>query len=121
MRSGVTAYILLWLPGSCSSAAQRSCHLRSNTAFRPRHGSITLSARALNKLRPAGGTAATSLQIFYDLNDMDSRSSNKIKGSLHEAKGKNKQDTGKVTGNRDLEERGAAEKTGGKVEKKVGD
>jgi uncharacterized protein YjbJ (UPF0337 family) len=78
-------------------------------------------ARALNKLRPAGGTAATSLQIFYDLNDMDSSSSNKIKGSLHEAKGKIKQDTGKVTGNRDLEERGAAEKTGGKVEKKVGD
>jgi len=31
------------------------------------------------------------------------------------------EDTGKATGNRDLEDRGAAEKTGGKVKKKVGD
>lgn len=52
---------------------------------------------------------------------MDSSTSDKIKGSLHEAKGKIKEETGKVTGNRDLEGRGAAEKTGGKVEKKVGD
>jgi len=36
-------------------------------------------------------------------------------------KGKIKEQTGKATGNRDLEERGKAEKTSGKVEKKIGD
>ncbi len=52
---------------------------------------------------------------------MDSSTNDKTKGSLHEAKGKIKEETGKFTNNRDLEERGAAEKTGGKVRKKVGD
>jgi uncharacterized protein YjbJ (UPF0337 family) len=52
---------------------------------------------------------------------MDSSAKDKLKGGLHEAKGKIKEETGKATGNRDLEHRGAAEKTAGKVEKKVGD
>ena len=52
---------------------------------------------------------------------MDSSSKDKAKGGFQEAKGKIKEETGKATGNRDLEDRGAAEKTGGKVRKKVGD
>jgi uncharacterized protein YjbJ (UPF0337 family) len=55
------------------------------------------------------------------LNGMDSSTKDKTKGRLHEAKGKMKEEAGKAIGNRDLEERGAAEKTGGKVERKVGD
>jgi len=38
---------------------------------------------------------------------------------LHEAKGKIKEEAGKLTGNKDLQERGTVEKTGGKVEKKA--
>lgn len=52
---------------------------------------------------------------------MDSSASDKLKGAFHEAKGKIKEETGKATGNEDLEARGVAEKTAGKVEKKVGD
>jgi uncharacterized protein YjbJ (UPF0337 family) len=52
---------------------------------------------------------------------MDSSTKDKAKGSLHEAKGKIKEKVGQATKDRDLEDRGAAEKTGGKVEKKIGD
>ncbi len=52
---------------------------------------------------------------------MDSSAKDKLQGGLHETKGKIKEETGKMTGNRDLEARGAGEKTAGKVEKKVGD
>lgn len=52
---------------------------------------------------------------------MDSSSKDKTKGAFHEAKGKIKEETGKMTGNRDLEARGAAEKNAGKVQKKTGD
>lgn len=52
---------------------------------------------------------------------MDSSTKDKIEGTLHEAKGKVKEEVGKAVGNRDLEARGEAEKTGGKVEQKVGD
>ncbi len=44
-----------------------------------------------------------------------------MSGGFHEAKGKIKEEAGKVTGNEDLEASGAAEKAGGKVEEKVGD
>ena len=36
-------------------------------------------------------------------------------------KGKVKEETGKATGNPDLRDRGKAEKTGGKVQRKIGD
>lgn len=52
---------------------------------------------------------------------MDSSTTDKIKGNLHEAKGKVKEETGKAIGNPDLQDRGTGEKIGGKVEKKVGD
>lgn len=52
---------------------------------------------------------------------MDSSTNDKIKGGLHEAKGKIKEKAGEATGNPDLRDRGTAEKVGGKVQSKVGD
>jgi uncharacterized protein YjbJ (UPF0337 family) len=45
----------------------------------------------------------------------------KIEGKVHEAKGALKETAGKATDNPDLETEGAAEKIGGKVQKKIGD
>lgn len=45
----------------------------------------------------------------------------KIEGKVHEVKGALKETAGKATNNPDLETEGAAEKIGGKVQKKVGD
>ena len=52
---------------------------------------------------------------------MDSSTHDKAQGTAKEAVGKVKEETGKAIGNRDLEDRGAGEKVGGKVERKVGD
>jgi len=52
---------------------------------------------------------------------MDSSTHDKVKGTAKEAIGKVKEETGKAIGNQDLEDRGTAEKVGGKVERKVGD
>ncbi len=52
---------------------------------------------------------------------MRSSTKDKIKGSLLEAKGKVKEESGKAVGNPDLRDRGTGEKVAGKVQKKVGD
>ena len=52
---------------------------------------------------------------------MKSSTTDKIQGAAHEAKGKIKEVAGKVIGNPDLQDRGAAEKIAGKVQRKVGD
>jgi uncharacterized protein YjbJ (UPF0337 family) len=52
---------------------------------------------------------------------MNSSTTDKVKGTAKEATGKVKEETGKAVGNPNLEDRGAAEKIGGKVERKVGD
>ena len=52
---------------------------------------------------------------------MDSSKSDRIKGGLHEAKGKIKEKAGEAIGNPDLRDRGTAEKAGGKVQRKVGE
>ena len=52
---------------------------------------------------------------------MDSSTNDKVKGGLHEAKGKIKEKAGEATGNPDLRDRGTAEKAGGEVQGKVGD
>lgn len=44
-----------------------------------------------------------------------------IKGRMEEAKGKIKEATGRVTGNPDLQNRGAIDKATGKVQKNLGD
>lgn len=52
---------------------------------------------------------------------MRSSTKDKIKGSLLEAKGKVKEESGKAVGNPDLRDRGTGEKVAGKIQKKVGD
>ena len=52
---------------------------------------------------------------------MNESTKDKIEGTLHEAKGKVKEETGKAIGNPDLQDRGTGEKIAGKVQKKVGD
>ena len=52
---------------------------------------------------------------------MKSSTKDKIQGTLNEAKGKVKEETGKATRNPDLRDRGTVEKAGGKIQRKVGD
>jgi uncharacterized protein YjbJ (UPF0337 family) len=51
---------------------------------------------------------------------MKTGTKDKVEGSFHEAKGKLKEVTGKVTGKADLEVAGNNEKVDGKIQKKVG-
>ena len=52
---------------------------------------------------------------------MKESTKDKVEGTLREAKGKVKEETGKAVGNPDLRDRGTGEKVAGKVQKKVGD
>ena len=52
---------------------------------------------------------------------MNSSTNDKIKGRIHEAKGKVKEEAGEAIGNPDLRDRGTTEKVAGKVQNKVGD
>ena len=45
----------------------------------------------------------------------------KIKGTFEEAKGGAKEKAGEATGDPDMQDRGTVEKTGGKIQRKVGD
>ncbi len=53
-------------------------------------------------------------------NTIHQSTKDQVKGGLHEAKGTVKQKVGEMVGNRDLAKEGRAEKTEGKVQKKVG-
>ncbi|HSH40881.1 MAG TPA: CsbD family protein [Arenicellales bacterium] len=46
---------------------------------------------------------------------------NQIKGRINKAKGQVKEVTGRVIGNKELEQKGSAQKAGGKVESGYGD
>ena len=52
---------------------------------------------------------------------MRSSTKDKIEGSVGEAKGKVKEESGKAIGNPNLQDRGTSEKVAGKVQKKIGD
>jgi uncharacterized protein YjbJ (UPF0337 family) len=52
---------------------------------------------------------------------MKSSTKDKVKGMVHEAKGRLKEKAGSATRDADLQDRGTAEKVGGKIQKKVGD
>ena len=52
---------------------------------------------------------------------MKSSTKDKIKGSLREAKGKVKEESGRAIGNPNLRDRGTGEKVAGKIQKKIGD
>jgi uncharacterized protein YjbJ (UPF0337 family) len=51
---------------------------------------------------------------------MNDSTNDQIQGKLHEVKGKIKEMAGKAANNPKLETQGAAEKLGGKLQKKVG-
>ena len=51
---------------------------------------------------------------------MSTSTTDEIKGTFHQVKGKIKEKVGQITNNPDLEAEGQAEHTAGKVEKKVG-
>jgi uncharacterized protein YjbJ (UPF0337 family) len=51
---------------------------------------------------------------------MKSSMKDKVKGTLHEAKGSVKEMAGQITDNPKLEAQGAAEKIAGKTQKKIG-
>jgi uncharacterized protein YjbJ (UPF0337 family) len=51
---------------------------------------------------------------------MKSSTKDKVKGTLHEAKGQAKEMAGKITENSKLEAKGKAEKLAGKAQEKVG-
>lgn len=46
---------------------------------------------------------------------------NQIKGGFEQAKGQVKQVTGRIVGNKELEEKGRLQKTGGNVQSEYGD
>lgn len=52
---------------------------------------------------------------------MKDSTKDKIEGAVHEAKGHVKEKVGHATNNPNLENEGADEKLGGKIQKKVGD
>ena len=52
---------------------------------------------------------------------MNSSTTDKVKGTAREAVGKVKEEAGRATGNPNLQDKGAAEKAGGKIQRKVGD
>jgi uncharacterized protein YjbJ (UPF0337 family) len=52
---------------------------------------------------------------------MKDSTENQIKGKGREMKGRIKAGVGEMTGNADMESRGRAEKTAGKLQKKAGD
>ncbi len=52
---------------------------------------------------------------------MKSAENDKVKGTFHQLKGKVKEIAGKVTDNPKLQAKGVAEKTAGKLQKKIGE
>lgn len=52
---------------------------------------------------------------------MDSSNKDKLKGKVDQAKGSVQEKTGRATGDPDMEDRGTANKAGGKIREKVGD
>ena len=65
--------------------------------------------------------ATAAVLVGSDSLFMKSSTKDKIQGGINEAKGKAKEETGKAIGNPNLRDRGAAEKAGGKIQRKVGD
>ena len=52
---------------------------------------------------------------------MDSSNKDKIKGNVDQAKGAVQEKVGRATNNPEMEDRGTANKVGGKIQEKVGD
>ena len=52
---------------------------------------------------------------------MEESTKDKVKGAVDQATGKIKEKAGEATDNPDLHDEGTAEKTGGKIQSKIGD
>lgn len=52
---------------------------------------------------------------------MNSSTKDKLKGSVDQAKGAVQEKAGRATNNPEMEDRGTANRVGGKIQKKVGD
>jgi uncharacterized protein YjbJ (UPF0337 family) len=63
------------------------------------------------------GRSTSRVLINADSSLLKSSTKDKIKGRIDEVKEK----TGEAAGNSDLRDRGAAEKAGGKIQRKIGD
>lgn len=70
------------------------------------------------------GTSAVNLYKLKETlkwgSTMKSSTEDKVEGKYHRAKGEIKDTVGELTGDRDLEEEGEAEKTEGKIQEKKG-
>src|ERR1700730_10668597 len=84
-------------------------HRATERAIHPSHDPRSGSEKSARKSR--------AKRLLF----MKSSTKDKIKGSVREAKGKVKEETGKALGNPNLRDRGTGEKVAGKVQKKIGD
>jgi uncharacterized protein YjbJ (UPF0337 family) len=88
--------------------------IRSEEAILKRCGEFTFTQQPSRK-RPNRTRQAQRI------NNMKSSTTDKVKGTAKEVTGKVKEEAGKAIGDRNLQERGTAQKFAGKVERKVGD
>jgi uncharacterized protein YjbJ (UPF0337 family) len=65
-------------------------------------------------------TPAVIRRLTTKENKMKESTKDELAGKVHEVKGAVKEKAGQVTGNPDLEGKGAAERVAGKVQKKIG-
>jgi uncharacterized protein YjbJ (UPF0337 family) len=67
-----------------------------------------------------GTNPAVIRQLTTKENEMKESTKDKLVGKAHEVKGAVKEKAGQLTGNPDLEGKGAGERVAGKVQKKIG-
>jgi uncharacterized protein YjbJ (UPF0337 family) len=65
-------------------------------------------------------TPAVIRQLTTKENEMKASTKDELAGKVHEVKGAVKEKAGQVTGNPDLEGKGAGERVAGTVQKKIG-
>jgi uncharacterized protein YjbJ (UPF0337 family) len=78
------------------------------------------AARSLQN-ETAGAEPWSSTVTAIEESTMADSTKDKIQGAMHDAKGTIKEKVGQATNDPNMESEGAAEKVGGKVQKKVGD
>jgi uncharacterized protein YjbJ (UPF0337 family) len=96
------------------------CTRLTETAPALKYGNVSDVAQAV----PNGfvlGRSTSRILINADSSLVKSSTKDKIRGRIDEAKGKVKEKTGEAAVNSDLRDRGAAEKAGGKIQRKIGD
>ncbi len=64
---------------------------------------------------------ASAVAPTSDSGSMKESTKDRVKGRIEEAKGKVKEEAGRITRDPDLEDEGTVEKAGGKIQRKVGE